>query len=163
QADAVPAGLRSGAVLQGGSRGALRRHRAARAVARRALVARRADGRQAVAGLAGMSGRSSAARAAVSSARHAGADHQQGGTIYPRELLGDQGKPMRKLILLVATLVLLGSLVGPRPANAWVVGAGLGFGYGGGFPYAGAAYPPGPAYFPPPVYYPPAYAQPVYV
>ena len=71
--------------------------------------------------------------------------------------------PMRRLTLFLAALALLGSLVGPRPASAWVVSAGLGFGYGGGFPYAGAAYPPGPAYFPAPVYYPPPYVQPVYV
>src|SRR5262249_9284899 len=72
--------------------------------------------------------------------------------------------PMRKSILFfLATLALVGSLLGPRPAKAWVVGAGLGFGYGGGFPYAGAAYYPGPAYFPAPVYYPPPYVQPVYV
>jgi hypothetical protein len=61
---------------------------------------------------------------------------------------------MRKLMLILAALALLGSVVGPRPANAWVVGAGLGFGYGGGFPYGG---------FPAPVYFPPPYAQPVYV
>jgi len=60
---------------------------------------------------------------------------------------------MRRLTLLLAALALLGSLLGSRPANAWVVGAGLGFGYGGGFPFAGAAYSPGPAYFPP-VYWP---------
>jgi hypothetical protein len=69
---------------------------------------------------------------------------------------------MRRLTLLMAALALVGSLLGPRPANAWVLGAGLGFGYGGGFPYAGAAYPPGPAYFPAPVYYPPVYVPPVY-
>ena len=64
---------------------------------------------------------------------------------------------MRKFKLILAALVLLGSVVGPRPANAWVVGAGLGFGYGGGFPYGG------PGYFPAPVYFPPPYVQPVYV
>ena len=70
---------------------------------------------------------------------------------------------MRRLTLLLISLALLGSLLlAPQPANAWMVGAGLGFGYGGGLPCAGAAYYGGPAYYPVPIYDPPAYYPPVY-
>jgi hypothetical protein len=81
---------------------------------------------------------------------------------YTRDLFGEARTPMRRLTLLLAALALLGSLLGPRPANAWVVGAGLGFGYGGGLPCAGAAYYGGPAYFPAPIYVAPTYYPPVY-
>lgn len=76
---------------------------------------------------------------------------------------------MRKLIVLIAGLALVGALVTPAAANSWI-GGGLGIGYAGpGYRYPAYAPPvfyPGPGYYPPayypPAYYPPAYYPPAY-
>jgi hypothetical protein len=77
---------------------------------------------------------------------------------------------MRKLILLIAALVVAATLVAPRSSRAWV-STGLGIGYAGPYPYA-YAYPampyappiyyPPQAYYPPPYYYPPGVYWPGY-
>jgi hypothetical protein len=71
---------------------------------------------------------------------------------------------MRKLIVLLAALVVAGVLAGPRTSQAWV-STGLGIGYAGPYPYSYAypwvPYAP-PIYYPPPYYYPPEVYWPGY-
>src|SRR5260370_41862804 len=67
---------------------------------------------------------------------------------------------MRKLIVLIAALVVAATLVAPRSSRAWV-STGLGIGYAGPYPYA-YAYPVPPIYYPPPYYYPPGVYWPGY-
>jgi len=58
---------------------------------------------------------------------------------------------MRKLIVLIAALVVATTLIAPRSSRAWV-STGLGIGYAGPYPYS-YAYPGTP--YAPPIYYPP--------
>jgi hypothetical protein len=79
-------------------------------------------------------------------------------------LRNGRGLAMRKVLLLIAGLVVAGAMLVPRPADAWV-SVGLGIGYAGPYPYPYGAYVPPvyypvPAYYPPPGYYPPVYYPP---